>query len=85
MFYDHFSARSLLAKLGRGPFKKAYTKVFSSHMSKDSIATVDKEASLCGLVTEAYQSSFCRTNIVSGFAATSIIPWNPLRIPSKAI
>ena len=66
-----------------GPFKKAYNKVCSTHMSKDASATVDK-ASLCGLVTEAYQSSFCRTNIVSGFEATSILPWNPLRIPARA-
>ena len=39
------------------PVKKAYNKGCSSHTSKDFIKTVDK-ASLCGLVTEAYQSRF---------------------------
>ncbi|CAC5377284.1 unnamed protein product [Mytilus coruscus] len=52
-------------------------------MSTNAYNIVNK-LSFAKLMRTAYEKSFKRSNIVSGFEATGIVDWNPLAIPVSA-
>ncbi|CAC5414439.1 unnamed protein product [Mytilus coruscus] len=66
-----------------GPFKREYDQVWSEYMSS-SVDNVVNKLTFPELMTAAYDKSFRRANIVSGFESTGIYEWNPLAIPASA-
>jgi hypothetical protein len=64
------------------PFKVAYNKMCSNYMSSDPGNTITK-ATVCPLITQAYQQAFRRGNVAGSFQAAGIVPWDPLVIKRK--
>ncbi|MEW8309716.1 MAG: hypothetical protein AB2695_21715, partial [Candidatus Thiodiazotropha endolucinida] len=66
-----------------GPLQREYNYKCTEYMSSTATAMVNK-VSFPKLLNAAYEKSFTRTNIVSGFENTGIFGWDPLRIPKEA-
>ena len=66
-----------------GPFQRAFNRISSEYMSASLENTVNK-SSIAHLIKSAYQESFNRANIVSGFESTGIFCFNPQAIPASA-
>lgn len=66
-----------------GPFKKQWNSVCSEFLQENPQNTINKQ-SFCGLVKQAFDQSFTRSNIVSGFESSGICKWNPLAISLTA-
>jgi DNA-directed RNA polymerase subunit RPC12/RpoP len=66
-----------------GPLMKAYNRACTEYMASDPRHVVSK-ASWSWLFKEAWNSAVTKENIVSGFKACGIFPYNPATIPKKA-
>ncbi|MEW8544909.1 MAG: helix-turn-helix domain-containing protein [Candidatus Thiodiazotropha sp.] len=66
-----------------GPLQREYNYKCTEYMSSSATAMVNK-LSFPKLINAAYEKTFTRTNIVSGFESTGIVGWDPLRIPKEA-
>ena len=66
-----------------GPLMKAYNRACTEYMAADPRNVVSK-ASWAKLLNEAWSSAVTTENIVSGFRACGIYPYNPAAIPQKA-
>lgn len=66
-----------------GPFKNAYRKACEDLMTQFP-GTLVSRASFCGLLKKAWEEALSASNIVSGFRACGIHPFNPDSVPSEA-
>jgi hypothetical protein len=65
------------------PFQSVFDTCCSTYMAQDPKNMVSKD-SVCALIGKACAKGFTRTNIVSGFESTSVVPWSLLAIPRAA-
>lgn len=66
-----------------GPFNKAYNKFCSDFLSKSALNIINKWT-FPSLFKSAWEDGVTSENIVSGFRACGINPFNPLAIPNSA-
>ena len=66
-----------------GPFKTAYRKACDDLMSTFPGSLVSR-ATFCGLLNKAWADAVTSTNIISGFRACGIHPYNPGAVPQEA-
>ena len=66
-----------------GPFQSGYNRVCSDFLSSSPQNIISKN-SVCQFLNLAFKQGFTRSNIVSDFEATGLVPWNPLAIKRSA-
>lgn len=66
-----------------GPFNKAYNKFCSDFLSKSALNIINKWT-FPSLFKSAWEDGVTSENIVSGFRACGIYPFNPHAIPNSA-
>ncbi|XP_021339753.1 uncharacterized protein LOC110440970 [Mizuhopecten yessoensis] len=66
-----------------GPFSTAYNTACSDYLGQNPLNTVTKW-SFPGLVKTAWDTSFTHKNIVSGFRACGVFPFNPTAISQES-
>jgi len=66
-----------------GPFKNAYRKACDELCSSFPGSIVSKKT-FCGLLKKAWEEAITSSNILSGFRACGIYPFNPSAIPQEA-
>ena len=66
-----------------GPFKTSYNTVVSEYLSQSPMNLVTKY-SWPALLKQAYTKAVTASNLIAGFRACGILPWNPLALPSTA-
>lgn len=64
------------------PFKTAYDRICSEYLQNSE--NVVSKVTWPGLFRRAFEEAMIPPNILAGFAATGIYPWNPLAIPVAA-
>ena len=66
-----------------GPLKNAYRKACEDLMTQFP-GTLVSRASFCGLLKKAWEEALSPNNIISGFRACGIYPFNPESVPTEA-